>query len=81
MPAKGTDSNAPGSQQQLLLPGPGQYTPGDPVKDAGGPAFSMGGKWKGTADNVSAAGTPAPGEYDVANGELPRLVTLVEPHC
>eukprot|EP00775_Hariotina_reticulata_P008886 gene8886-9064_t len=74
--AKYTDSNGASSQQQQLLPGPGQYNPADPVKDASGPAYSMGVKWKAGTVDTSAADTPAPGAYDVANGQSGPAFTM-----
>lgn len=51
----------------ILQPGPGQYTPMDPVKDDRGQAFTIGQRHKDKA--VGGGDMPAPGEYNVLSGE------------
>lgn len=60
-------ADAAAALDQQLQPGPGHYTPSDPVRDGRGVAASIGGKWK----EATATGSdgPAPGEYEVPAGK------------
>lgn len=59
------------AMDQQLQPGPGYYTPVDPVRDDPGVAFSIGGKWKEAA--AGGGDGPAPGEYEVPTGGCGEL--------
>jgi hypothetical protein len=65
MAGKPTDN---GLTEAQLLPGPGCYSPLDPVKQAQGAAFSMAGRWPNAAKEQQEQG-PAPGAYELPAGE------------
>lgn len=59
---------AKGLIEAALLPGPGCYSPLDPVKQGAGVAFSMAGRWPDAAARQDEDG-PAPGTYELPAGE------------
>lgn len=67
MGSKAPADDTAAALQQQLQPGPGYYTPVDPVKDSKGAAYSIAGRWKEAAGGQEAG--PAPGDYDMPQGK------------
>ncbi|WIA35656.1 hypothetical protein OEZ86_004068 [Tetradesmus obliquus] len=61
--------------EAALLPGPGCYSPLDPVKQGAGVAFSMAGRWPDAAAAQQEEG-PAPGAYELPAGPTGAAFTM-----